>query len=166
MHKANDAALFPACFRQQLKFLWPWTRNLGVKQLQWGECWLWQWLEGLLSPDLPTHPLFSGDTRILQGSPAHPRRIASHPHLARLCERCAKRRSFPLIQSATGSWRRGNTVQRKLWREKTWRIDEKYDFRGESSRGLLAFVAPRMPHPQILRGKNFAKGHKTQTCKS
>ena len=34
------------------------------------------------SPDLSTHLLFSGDTRILQGSPAHPRRIANHPHLA------------------------------------------------------------------------------------
>ena len=38
--------------------------------------------------DLPTHPLFAGDTRILQGSPAHLRRIASHPHLARLHKRC------------------------------------------------------------------------------
>ena len=27
----------------------------------------------------------AGDTRILQDSPAHPRRIVSHPHLARLC---------------------------------------------------------------------------------
>jgi len=53
--------------------------------------------------EFPTHPLFLGDTRILQGSPAHPRRMASHPHLAR-------RQSFPLIQSATGSWRRGYTV--------------------------------------------------------
>ena len=53
--------------------------------------------------DLPTHPLFSGDTRILQGSPAHPHRIASHLDLARLYERCTKRRAFPLIQSATGS---------------------------------------------------------------
>ena len=26
--------------------------------------------------DLPTHPLFSGDTWILQGSPGHPRRMA------------------------------------------------------------------------------------------
>ena len=38
------------------------------------------------SADLPNHPLFSGDTRILQSSPIHPRRIPSH--LARLCERC------------------------------------------------------------------------------
>ena len=35
------------------------------------------------TPDLPTHPIFSGYIRILQGSPAHPRRIASHLHLAR-----------------------------------------------------------------------------------
>ena len=44
--------------------------------------------------DLPTHPHFVDDTQILQGSLAHLRRIISHPHLA-------KRRSFPLIQSAT-----------------------------------------------------------------
>ena len=94
---------------------------------------------------------------------AHPRRIASHPHLARLCERWAKRRSFPLIQSATGSWRRGNTVQQKLWREKTW---GKYNFRGESSCGLLAFVAPRMPHPQISWGEISRRATKPQICKS
>ena len=56
-----------------------------------------------LSSDLPTHLLFLGDTRIFQRSPAHPCRIVSHLHLARLYKRCDKRQSFPLIQSATGS---------------------------------------------------------------
>ena len=53
--------------------------------------------------DLPSYPLFLGDTRILQGSPTHPTRIASHPHLARLYECWANCWSFLLIQSATGS---------------------------------------------------------------
>ena len=49
-------------------------------------------------------PLFSGDTRILQNLPAHQHRIASHLHLVRLYECCAKRRSFMVvIQSATQS---------------------------------------------------------------
>jgi len=73
--------------------------------------------------DLPTHPLFSGDNRILQGSPAHPRRIASHPHLA-----------IPLNQSAIDHEDEvipysGNFRGRKLAQ-----INEKYNFRGEHFR--------------------------------
>jgi len=30
--------------------------------------------------DLPTHPHFSGVTRILQKSPAHPDKVVNHPH--------------------------------------------------------------------------------------
>ena len=41
---------------------------------------MWVWDDTRLThgADLPTHSLFLGDTQILQGSPAHPRRIASH----------------------------------------------------------------------------------------
>ena len=41
----------------------------------------------------------------------------------------------------------------KLWVEKTWPIEEKYDFHGENSRGMLTFAEPRMPRPQILQEK-------------
>ena len=114
-----------------------------------------QWFKWV--PDLPTHPLFSDDTRILQGSPAHLRRIASHPHLGRVYERCTKCRSFPLNQSATGSWRWSNTIQRKLWREK---LGEKYnltDFWGDNSRWLFALARQK----QTITEKNFTKSHKT-----
>ena len=40
-----------------------------------------------------------------------------------------------------------------LWREKTWPIEEKYDFHGENSRGMLTFATPRISRPQILREK-------------
>ena len=97
--------------------------------------------------DLPTHPLFSGDTRILQGSPAHPRRIASHPHPARLKINA----SAALNNKDEAISYRGNFRGRKLAR-----IDKKYDFRGENSRGLLTFAALRMPRPQISQ-RNLRK---------
>ena len=116
--------------------------------------------------DLPTHPLFSGDTRILQGSPAHPRRIASHPHLARLYERCAKRRSFPLIQSATGSWRRGNTVQRKLWGRKLGDLMKNTIF-AEKAGADCSLLSRQGCHAPKFRGEKISrKATKPQICKS
>ena len=91
--------------------------------------------------DLRTHPLFSGDTRIFQCLPAHPRRIASHPHLARLHERCAMCRSFPLIQSATGSSRRGTVETLEGENLANWRF---------SRRKSSTFVEPQTTNLQRL----------------
>ena len=111
--------------------------------------------------DLPTHPLFSGDTRILQGSPAHPCRIASHPNLARLYERCTKRRSFSLIQSATGSRRRGNTVQLKTLEGENLANLRKIRFSRRKLARNACFCRAKDTTPPTFAGKNFAKSHKT-----
>ena len=104
--------------------------------------------------DLPTHPLFLSDTRILQGSPAHQRRIASHPHLARYTSAALSVDLFcwssqPLDHEDEAMPYSGNFDGENL-REL---MKKKKDFCEENSRGLLAFAAPRMPRPQILRGK-------------
>ena len=73
--------------------MWPAALCSGLVALScgWAEVWrnpptLKKRFCGL--SDLPTHQLFVGDTRILQGSPAHPHRIVSHPHLAKLHNLC------------------------------------------------------------------------------
>ena len=110
--------------------------------------------------DLPTHLLFSSDTRILQGSPAHLCRIASHPDLARLYECCTKCRSFLLIQSATGSWRWGNIIQWNFGGRKLGQLKKNTIFT-EKTHAECSLLPRQGSHAPKFCGKNFTKSHKT-----
>ena len=98
--------------------------------------------------DLPTHPLFLGDTWILQGSPAHPGRIASHPGCKStvLSVNLFSWSSQPLDHEDDAISYSG-----KFRGKKPLQIDEKYDFREENSLALFTFTVPRMLRPQILQ---------------
>ena len=90
----------------------------------------------------------------LQGSPAHPSRIASHPHLARLYERCTKHRSFPLIQSATGSEDEAIQYSRNFGGRKLGELMKNTIF-AKKSRAECSLLPRQGCHAPKFRGKKF-----------